>query len=183
MPRRGIAKDRACRARRTGLRNTATEESIALRGIARVKAPVDCAPTGCACSRSAWRCRGGWRRTPASLQHVALPAGRRTTGAVAEVLRKVRCAVFLHSTCGAAVAESDRAPDHIKLIRPLIQLQLVIGRHGRIGEIHGAPFDIENSIGRGARYRGENTAGATRESRAPADLASVRWSSQYGRIR
>jgi hypothetical protein len=96
-----------------------------------------------------------------------LSASRRTTGAVAEVLSKKRV-ISLHSTCGAGVAKSDRAPDHIKAILPLIQPQLVIGPHGDIGEVNRAPFDIEDPVGRSARHRGEDAAGATRESRAPA---------------
>jgi hypothetical protein len=95
-----------------------------------------------------------------------LSASRRATGAVAEVLSKERV-VSLHSTCGAGVAESDRAPDHIKAILPLIQPQLVIGPHGDIGKVNRAPFDIEDPVGRSARYRGKDTASSTRESRAP----------------
>ena len=80
------------------------------------------------------------------MQDVALSAGRCATRAVAEVLIKVRA--LLHSTCGAAVAESDRAPHHIKVALPLIQSQLVIGRHGDIGKVNRAPFDIEDPVGR-----------------------------------
>jgi hypothetical protein len=96
-----------------------------------------------------------------------LSASRRTTGAVAEVLSKKRV-ISLYSTCGAGVAETDRAPDHIKAILPLIQPQLVIGPHGDIGEVDRAPFDIEDPVGRSARHRGEDSAGSTRESCAPA---------------
>ena len=52
--------------------------------------------------------------------------------------------------------------------RPLIQPQLVVSRRGRISEVNSAPFDIEDPVGRRARYRREHTAVATRESRAPA---------------
>jgi hypothetical protein len=95
-----------------------------------------------------------------------LSASRRTTGAVAEVLSKKRV-ISLHSTCGAGVAESDRAIDHIKPALPLIQPQFVVGPHGDIGKVDRAPFDIEDPVGRSARNRGENAAGSTRKSRAP----------------
>jgi hypothetical protein len=39
---------------------------------------------------------------------------------------------------------------------------------GDVGKVNGAVFNIEDPVGRSARYRGENTAGSARESRAPA---------------
>jgi hypothetical protein len=43
----------------------------------------------------------------------------------------------------------------------------VVGPHGDIGKVNGAPFDIEDPVGRSARHRGEDAASSTRESRAP----------------
>ena len=40
----------------------------------------------------------------------------------------------------------------------------MVGLLGGVGEIHRAPFDVEDTIGRSARYRGVNAAGATRVS-------------------
>ena len=94
-----------------------------------------------------------------------MSASRRTTRAVAEVLVKV--GALLHSTCGGCVAQSHRAIDHIKPALSLIQPQLVVGRHGDIGKVNRAPFDIEDPVGRTARHRCEDTAGSTRKSRAP----------------
>jgi hypothetical protein len=96
-----------------------------------------------------------------------LSASRRATGAVAEVLSKERI-VSLHSSCGRCVATNHRAIDHIKAILSLIQPQLVVSRRTDVGKVNGAPFDIEDPVGRSARHRGEDTAGATRESRATA---------------
>ena len=50
----------------------------------------------------------------------------------------------------------------------------MVGLLGSVGEIDGAPFDVEYPIGRSARYRGVNAAGATRISRAtnPAQVVS-----------
>ena len=95
-----------------------------------------------------------------------MSASRRTTRAVAEVLVKV--SALLYSTCGGCVAQSHRAIDHIKPALSLIQPQLVVGPHGDIGKVNRAPFDIEDPVGRCARHRGEDAAGSTRESRAPA---------------
>ena len=50
---------------------------------------------------------------------------------------------------------------------PLIQPQLVVSHHGDIGKVDRAPFDIEDPVGRCARYRREDAASSTRESRAP----------------
>ena len=58
-----------------------------------------------------------------------MSASRRTARAVAEVLVKV--GALLHSTCGAGIAESGRAPHHIKVALPLIQPQLVVSCRGR----------------------------------------------------
>src|SRR5205814_3249990 len=102
---------------------------------------------------------------------VALPAGSRASRAVAEILSKGGV-VFLHSRCGAAVAIGHRAVDHIKACLSLIQSQLVVGRQGRIGKIYCAPLNIEDPIGRGAGYRGVNTARAPWVTRAanPAQI-------------
>ena len=50
----------------------------------------------------------------------------------------------------------------------------MVGLLGGVGEIHRAPFDVEDTIGRSARYRGVNAAGATRVSCAanPAQIVS-----------
>ena len=57
-----IAKDRARSAGRTGLRNTAAEESISLRRIAQVDASHYNAATGCTCCC----CRRRWSWRPSS---------------------------------------------------------------------------------------------------------------------
>ena len=99
------------------------------------------------------------------MQRVALSAGSPATRAVAEVLGK-GSVVFLHSRCGAAVAKGHCSINHIKAALPLIQPQLMVGLLRRVGEIDRAPLDVEYPIGRSARYRGINTARATRVSRA-----------------
>jgi hypothetical protein len=96
-----------------------------------------------------------------------LSASRSATGAVAEVLSKERV-VSLHSGCGRCVAVSHCAVDHIKAwLPPFVQPQLEVSSRGRGSEVNSAPFDIEDPVGRSARNRGEDTATATRESRAP----------------
>lgn len=97
------------------------------------------------------------------MQYVALPAASRTACAIAEVLRKDGV-VSLHTRCGAGVAVCHRAVDHIKAVLSLIQPKLVVRHQGRAGEIHSAPLDVENSIGRTARYRGEDSAGTARKT-------------------
>ena len=54
----------------------------------------------------------------------------------------------------------------IKTALPLIQPHFEVGRRGWAGEIDCAPFDIEDTVGRGAFYRSENTAVPARETRA-----------------
>jgi len=50
----------------------------------------------------------------------------------------------------------------------------VVGLLRRVGKIDGAPLDVEDTIGRSARYRGVNAAGATRVSRAANPAQVVR---------
>ena len=127
-------------------------------------------------TRQRSRARSGWRTQPPWCWswaggreiNITLSASRRTSGAVTEVLSKERV-VSLHSGCGRCVATSHRAPHHIKATLPaLIQPQLVVSRRRRISEVNSSPFDIEDPVGRSARYGREDTAVATRESRAPA---------------
>jgi hypothetical protein len=122
-----------------------------------------CCRRCCNCSRRAWR----WSWAGGRDINITLSASRGTTRAVTEILSKKRV-VSLHSGCGRCVATRHRTPDHIKAILSLIQPQFVVSRRGRSSEINSAPFDIEDSVRRGARHRGEDTAGATRESRAAA---------------
>ena len=60
----------------------------------------------------------------------------------------------------------DVAVDHVEARLSFIQPQLVIGRLVDIGEVHRAPFDVEDTIRRSAGYRGEDTACPTRETGA-----------------
>jgi hypothetical protein len=94
-----------------------------------------------------------------------LSASRSASRAVTEVLSK-ESVVSLHSRRCTSVAASHRAIDHIEVSLPLIQPQFVVSRRGRSSEVNSAPFDIEDPIGRSARYRDEDTAGSARESRA-----------------
>ena len=63
--------------------------------------------------------------------------------------------VSLHSRRCTEVAVRDCAVDHIEASLPLVQPQLKVGSAGP-WEILGAPFDVENPIGRTARNRGED---------------------------
>ena len=64
--------------------------------------------------------------------------------------------ISLHSRCRAEVAISHYAVDHIEATTlPLVQPQLKVGSAGP-WEILGAPFDVENPVGRSARNRGED---------------------------
>ena len=74
--------------------------------------------------------------------------------------------VFLHSGRGAGVAVRHRAIDHIETGLPLIQPQLVVGLQGGVSEIDAAPFDVEDTVGRTPRYRGEDAAQSVGISRA-----------------
>jgi hypothetical protein len=55
-----------------------------------------------------------------------------------------------------------RPEDHIEPLVwiILIQARLKIRRHSGIGEIHCAPFNVEDAIGRTARHRRKDTATA-----------------------
>ena len=63
--------------------------------------------------------------------------------------------VSLHSRRCTEVAIGHCAVDHIEASLPLVQPQLKVGSAGP-WEILGAPFDVENPIGRSARNRGED---------------------------
>lgn len=95
-----------------------------------------------------------------------MSASRSASRAVTEVLSK-ESVVSLHSRRCASVAASHRAIDHIEVSLPLIQPQFVVSRRGRSSEVNGAPFNIEDPVGRSARHRGEDTAYSAREARAP----------------
>ena len=80
---------------------------------------------------------------------VALPASSPTTRAVAEVLVK-GSVISLHSRGCASVALIHHAVDHIEARLPLVQPQLVVGPLAVVAEIDGAPFDVEDPVGRAA---------------------------------
>ena len=128
---------------------------------------------GSSCCRSCWRrcwCKRScscWRRRWCSTwqYRVALRADGCTPNAVAEILSKDGV-VLLHSRCGAGVALLHRTVDHIEAALPFVQPQLKVGRLGAVAQICCAPFNVEDTIWRTARYRGEDTAGTTRETRA-----------------
>ena len=102
-----------------------------------------------------------------------MPAAGRAACAIAEILRKGGV-VLLYSSRGTRVAVTHRPVDHIKAALPLIQSQLVVGRQGRVSKIHCAPFNVEYPVGRSARYRGENTAGAPWVTRAANPTQIIR---------
>jgi len=102
-----------------------------------------------------------------------LPASSCTTCAVAEILREGGV-VLLHSSRGRCVAVAHRAVDHIKPTLPLIQPQLMVGLQGGVGEIHCAPFNVEDPVRRGPTHRGENTALAARIRGAASPAQIVR---------
>ena len=60
--------------------------------------------------------------------------------------------------------------DHLELqVRiVLIQAYLIVLCRSVVGKEHRAPFDVEYTVRRGARYRGEDTAVSTGEARAAA---------------
>ena len=74
----------------------------------------------------------------------------------------------MHSRGRAGVTISHRAVDHIEAGLPLIQSNLKVGRRAGIGEIHRAPFDVQDTIGRSTGHRRVNAAGATWISRTAA---------------
>ena len=154
MPRTRIAKHRTCGARWAGLRNTAAEESIGLRGIARVQTASDYATRWCTRRGCAWRSRGCWCRTSARLQRVALGSSSGTARAVAEVLREVRRGVLLHARCGGCVAAVHSTVDHVEATLGFIQSQLKVGITAP-REVLRAPFNIKDAVGSCATYRCE----------------------------
>ena len=87
------------------------------------------------------------------MQGIALSASSRHTCAVAEVLVK-RGVVLLHSRCGAGVAISHRAVDHVKVCLSLVQSQLE-ARTAAPREVLRPPLNVEDAVGRSATYRGE----------------------------
>ena len=172
MPRSRITKDCACGARRTGLRNTAAEESINLRRIARIKAPVNCAAAGVDTVAVALGDAVGVGVGLPQVLHgdvaFASPVVRRVLSVVSQKYCVKFGATFFCTPPVALCCREEPRPRPIKVSLPLIQPQFVIGRHGDIGKVNRAPFDIEDPVGCSARHRGENTAGSTRESRAAA---------------
>ena len=82
-----------------------------------------------------------------------MSAGSGLTAAVAEVLVKV--SALLHACRCTRVPVRDRAVDYIKPAQSFIQSNLEVGT-AAAAEIGGAPFDVEDSIGRSACYRGED---------------------------
>jgi hypothetical protein len=154
MPRTGIAKHRTCVARWTCLRNTAAEESIGLRGIARGQTASDQAARGCTRRGCAWRSRGCWCRTPARLQRVALRTSSSTARAITEVLRKVRRGVLLHARCGGGVAAIHNTVDHVEATLAFIQSQLKVGIAAS-REVLRTPFNVEDAVRSSATYRCE----------------------------
>jgi len=63
--------------------------------------------------------------------------------------------VSLHSRRCTEDAIGHCSVDHIEASLPLVQPQLKVGSASP-WEILGAPFDVENPIGRSARNRGED---------------------------
>ena len=63
-------------------------------------------------------------------------------------------------------ARLNGADDYLELQVGIAFIQAYLKIRGRIVivKIHRAPFDIEDSIGRAARYRGKDTAVSTRET-------------------
>ena len=139
-----IAKDRARSAGRTGLRNTAAEESIILCRITSVDASHYNAATGCTCCCCRWR----WRRRPSSssASERYSQTGRDAAG-VALKLGEGAPGVALHAHRGAAAAPCHVAVDEINLIRRLVQLDLKVGGGRSVGEEHGVPLDVEDTVG------------------------------------
>jgi hypothetical protein len=82
-----------------------------------------------------------------------LPAGSRATGAVAEVLDE-NAVVLLHSRCGAGVAPTYCAVDHVETTRPFVQPQLEVGTAAP-REILRPPLNVEDTVGSSATYRCE----------------------------
>jgi len=154
MPRTRIAKHRTCGARWAGLRNTAAEESIGLRGIARVQTASDYATRWCTRRGCAWRSRGCWCRTSARLQRVALGSSSGTARAVAEVLREVRRGVLLHARCGGCVAAVHSTVDHVKATLGFIQSQLKVGIAAS-REVLRTPFNVKDAVRSSTTYRCE----------------------------
>ena len=81
------------------------------------------------------------------------------TRAVAEILRKGGI-VPLHTGGGRCVAIGNSGVHYIKPALPLVQPQLKVGVTRVRTEIDCAPFDVEDTVGRGARNRGVNSTTA-----------------------
>ena len=79
-----------------------------------------------------------------------MPASSGLAGTVAEVLDEVRV-VLLHSSCGAGVAISQCAVDHVKACLALVQPQLEVGTAAS-REVLCTPLDVEDAVRRRATY-------------------------------
>jgi len=88
-----------------------------------------------------------------------------TPNAVAEILSKDGV-VLLHPSCGRCVAVVHSTVDDVEATLSLVQPQLKVGRLGAVAQICCAPFNVKDTIWRTTSYRGEDTAGTTRETRA-----------------
>src|SRR6267142_1304981 len=120
----------------------------------------------CWCSSRRRRCRRGTRRYLV----VARDVSRRCRSA--EVLGKEPSArVPLYARYPVLVCVvREVTDDHLELqVRiVLIQAYLVVLCRTVVGKEHRAPFDVEYTIRRAARYRGEDTAVSTGEARTAA---------------
>ena len=105
--------------------------------------------------------------------NVALATASRAACAVAEILGKGGV-VLLHSARRTTVAVAHRAVDHIKATLSLIQAQLVVGLQSGVSKIDSAVLDVEDPVGRSARSRGVNAAGAARIPRAASPTQIIR---------
>ena len=118
-------------------------------------------PPGCAC----WRWR---RRSSASSAGVgdlqAASECRRTTRECRGRTGRSVCldtAGFIKATIGSCTV------DHVKVTRViLLKHHFKVGCCRDVGKMHGAPFDVEDTVRRAARCGSENATGSTGKDRA-----------------
>ncbi len=149
-----------------------------------------CSRCGCCCrrrcprrsgcrSRCSCRCKGRrrgrrrrWRVTTTAIRAGSIPR-RRVTRRIAEVLHETSLAAgALHARrpllrrAGAV----DFAIDDFETLTRIVlaNAQLEIAPRGVVTKEHRAPFDVEDPVGRSARYRCVNAAGPARIGRATA---------------
>ena len=127
-----------------------------------------CSRCGCSSHRRGRR----WRATTTAIRAGSIPR-RRVTRRIAEVLHETSLAAgALHARrpllrrAGAV----DFAIDDFETLTRIVlaKAQLEIAPRGVVTKEHRAPFDVEDPVGRSARYRCVNAAGPTRIGRATA---------------